>query len=200
MDTLMKVFDKAIESRLDRRCTFIPTTVMSQVDSSAGDKTGFNHSLGKNLIGTIYQPKSLLIDTDTINTLPDRELASGLAEVIELGLVRDAEFFEWQERNMDVLISRDPNALAYAIKRSCEMKAETVSLDELEGGLRAILNFGHTFGHAIENGKWFHGEAVAAGMRVDNIVEQANLPIGPPESMTLETFRSLMALNKLMGC
>ncbi|PRQ47375.1 putative 3-dehydroquinate synthase [Rosa chinensis] len=246
MDTLMKVFDKAIESRLDRRCTFvalgggvvgdmcgyaaasflrgvnfiqIPTTVMAQVDSSVGGKTGINHPLGKNLIGAFYQPQCVLIDTDTLNTLPDRELASGLAEVIKYGLIRDAEFFEWQERNMDALIARDPSALAYAIKRSCENKAEVVSLDEKEGGLRATLNLGHTFGHAIETGlgygKWFHGEAVAAGMvmavdmsyrlgwiddslvkRVHNIVKQAKLPIGPPESVTVETFKAVMAVDK----
>ncbi|XP_052878125.1 3-dehydroquinate synthase, chloroplastic-like isoform X7 [Gossypium arboreum] len=194
MDTLMKVFDKANESRLDRRCTFvalgggvigdmcgfaaasflrsvnfiqIPTTVMAQVDSSVGGKTGINHPLGKNLIGAFYQPQCVLIDTDTLDTLPDRELASGLAEVIKYGLIRDAEFFEWQEKNMEKLIARNPNALAYAIKRSCENKAEVVSFDEKESGLRATLNLGHTFGHTIETGfgygQWLHGEAVAAG-------------------------------------
>nr|KJB48284.1 hypothetical protein B456_008G062200 [Gossypium raimondii] len=194
METLMKVFDKAIESRLDRRCTFvalgggvigdmcgfaaaaflrgvnfiqIPTTVMAQVDSSVGGKTGINHPLGKNLIGAFYQPQCVLIDTDTLSTLPDRELASGLAEVIKYGLIRDAEFFEWQEKNMEKLMARDPDAFAYAIKRSCENKAEVVSLDEKESGLRATLNLGHTFGHAIETGfgygEWLHGEAVAAG-------------------------------------
>uniref|UniRef100_A0A5B7C0L8 3-dehydroquinate synthase n=1 Tax=Davidia involucrata TaxID=16924 RepID=A0A5B7C0L8_DAVIN len=195
MDILMKVFDKAIESRLDRRCTFvalgggvigdmcgfaaasflrgvnfiqIPTTLMSQVDSSVGGKTGINHRLGKNLIGAFYQPQCVLIDTDTLNTLPDKELASGLGEVIKYGLIRDAEFFEWQEKNMQALMARDPSAMAYAIKRSCENKAEVVSLDERESGLRATLNLGHTFGHAIETGygygQWLHGEAVAAGM------------------------------------
>ncbi|KAA3474490.1 3-dehydroquinate synthase, chloroplastic [Gossypium australe] len=214
MDTLMKVFDKAIESRLDRRCTFvalggvvigdmcgfaaasflrgvnfiqIPTTVMAQVDSSVGGKTGINHPLGKNLIGAFYQPQCVLIDTDTLDTLPDRELASGLAEVIKYRLIRDAEFFEWQEKKYGetdckvcktyqknrtyvqsgVVNCRNPNALAYAIKRSCENKAEVVSLDEKESGLRATLNLGHTFGHAIETGfgygQWLHGEAVAAG-------------------------------------
>ncbi|CAN6541505.1 unnamed protein product [Malus baccata var. baccata] len=246
MDTLMKVFDKAIESRLDRRCTFvalgggvigdmcgyaaasflrgvnfiqIPTTVMAQVDSSVGGKTGINHPLGKNLIGAFYQPQCVLIDTDTLNTLPDRELASGLAEVIKYGLIRDADFFEWQERNIQALMARDPAAMAYAIKRSCENKAEVVSLDEKEGGLRATLNLGHTFGHAIETGlgygNWLHGEAVAAGMvmavdmsyrlgwiddalvkRTTNILKQAKLPIAPPESVTIETFRSVMAVDK----
>ncbi|KAK9097741.1 hypothetical protein Syun_024786 [Stephania yunnanensis] len=246
METLMKVFDKAIESRFDRRATFvalgggvigdmcgfaaaaflrgvnfiqIPTTVMAQVDSSVGGKTGINHALGKNLIGAFYQPQCVLVDTDTLNTLPDRELASGIAEVVKYGLIRDAEFFEWQEKNMNALLARDPNALAYAIKRSCENKAEVVSLDEKESGLRATLNLGHTFGHAIEAGfgygRWFHGEAVAAGTvmavdmshrlgwidesivkRVYNILQAANLPIAPPELMTVEMFKSYMAVDK----
>ncbi|KAK6125947.1 hypothetical protein DH2020_040255 [Rehmannia glutinosa] len=246
METLMKVFDKAIESRMDRRCTFvalgggvigdmcgyaaasylrgvnfiqIPTTVMAQVDSSVGGKTGINHPLGKNLIGAFYQPQCVLIDTDTLNTLPDRELASGLAEVIKYGLIRDAEFFEWQERNMFALMARDPSAFAYAIKRSCENKAEVVSLDEKESGLRATLNLGHTFGHAIETGlgygQWLHGEAVAAGtvmavdmshrlgwiddslvQRVHTILQQAKLPTAPPETMTLDMFKSVMAVDK----
>ncbi|TVU10203.1 hypothetical protein EJB05_43715 [Eragrostis curvula] len=194
MDTLMKVFDKAIESRLDRRCTFvalgggvigdmcgfaaaaflrgvnfiqIPTTLMAQVDSSVGGKTGINHPLGKNMIGAFYQPQCVLVDTDTLNTLPDRELASGIAEVVKYGLIRDAPFFEWQEKNMSALLARDPSAVAYAIKRSCENKAEVVAQDEKESGLRATLNLGHTFGHAIETGlgygAWLHGEAIAAG-------------------------------------
>jgi 3-dehydroquinate synthase len=246
MDVLMKVFDKAIESRLDRRCTFIalgggvigdmcgyaaasflrgvnfiqiPTTVMAQVDSSVGGKTGINHSLGKNLIGAFYQPQCVLIDTNTLNTLPERELASGFAEVIKYGLIRDAEFFEWQEKNMKALMARDPDAVAYAIKRSCENKAEVVSLDEKESGLRATLNLGHTFGHAIETGfgygVWLHGEAVAAGMvmaidmsyrlgwidesivkRAENILKQAKLPTAPPETMTVEMFKSVMAVDK----
>ncbi|KAE9606627.1 hypothetical protein Lal_00026133 [Lupinus albus] len=246
MDTLMKVFDKAIESRLDRRSTFvalgggvigdmcgyaaasflrgvnfiqIPTTVMAQVDSSVGGKTGINHRLGKNLIGAFYQPQCVLIDTDTLNTLPERELASGFAEVIKYGLIRDAEFFEWQEKNMHALLARDPNALAYAIKRSCENKAEVVSLDEKESGLRATLNLGHTFGHAIETGvgygQWLHGEAVAAGTvmavdmsyrlgwiddsivkRVGDILKQAKLPTCPPETVTMDMFKSVMAVDK----
>ncbi|RDX90329.1 3-dehydroquinate synthase, chloroplastic, partial [Mucuna pruriens] len=266
MDTLMKVFDKAIESRLDRRCTFvalgggvigdmcgfaasaflrgvnfiqIPTTVMAQVDSSVGGKTGINHHLGKNLIGAFYQPQCVLIDTDTLNTLPERELASGFAEVIKYGLIRDPEFFEWQEKNMQAVMAscfhsdfllfqflqvnvthcRDPGALAYAIKRSCENKAEVVSLDEKESGLRATLNLGHTFGHAIETGlgygQWLHGEAIAAGMvmavdmsyrlgwiddsivkRVGDILKQAKLPTAPPEIMTVDMFKSVMAVDK----
>ncbi|XP_077231021.1 3-dehydroquinate synthase [Tasmannia lanceolata] len=246
MGTLMKVFDKAIESRLDRRCTFvalgggvigdmcgfaaaaflrgvnfiqIPTTLMAQVDSSVGGKTGINHPLGKNMIGAFFQPQCVLIDTDTLNTLPDRELASGIAEVVKYGLIRDAEFFEWQEKNMQALLARDPSVLAYAIKRSCENKAEVVSLDEKESGLRATLNLGHTFGHAIETGfgygQWLHGEAVAAGtvMAVDmsyrlgwiddsivkralNILQEAKLPTAPPEMMTVEKFKASMAVDK----
>ncbi|ESQ31084.1 hypothetical protein EUTSA_v10004219mg [Eutrema salsugineum] len=245
MDTLMKVFDKAIESRLDRRCTFvalgggvigdmcgyaaasylrgvnfiqIPTTVMAQVDSSVGGKTGINHRLGKNMIGAFYQPQCVLVDTNTLNTLPDREMASGLAEVIKYGIIRDAEFFEWQEKNIEALLARDPAALAYAIKRSCENKADVVSQDERESGLRATLNLGHTFGHAIETGfgygEWLHGEAVAAGTvmavdmsyrlgwidesiveRVNNILKRAKLPTTPPESMTVSMFKSIMAVS-----
>ncbi|NP_001339183.1 3-dehydroquinate synthase isoform 1 [Zea mays] len=246
MDTLMKVFDKAVESRFDRRCTFvalgggvigdmcgfaaaaflrgvnfiqIPTTLMAQVDSSVGGKTGINHPLGKNLIGAFYQPQCVLIDTNTLNTLPDRELASGIAEVVKYGLIRDAPFFEWQEKNMPKLLAREPNALAYAIKRSCENKAEVVAQDEKESGLRATLNLGHTFGHAIETGTgygaWLHGEAVAAGTvmatdmshrlgwiddsirkRVVDILKQAKLPIAPPETMTVEKFKNIMAVDK----
>ncbi|KAJ3692806.1 hypothetical protein LUZ60_011901 [Juncus effusus] len=246
METLMKVFDKAVETRLDRKCTFvalgggvigdmcgfaaaaflrgvnfiqIPTTLMAMVDSSVGGKTGINHPLGKNLIGAFYQPQCVLVDTDTLNTLPDRELASGVAEVIKYGLIRDAEFFEWQENNMHALLARDPSALAYAIKRSCENKAEVVSLDEKESGLRATLNLGHTFGHAIETqagyGQWLHGEAVAAGMvmavdmsyrlgwidetilkRTIEILKQSNLPISPPDMMTVDKFKNTMAVDK----
>lgn len=246
MNTLMKVFDKAIETRMDRKCTFvalgggvigdmcgyaaasflrgvnfiqIPTTVMAQVDSSVGGKTGVNHPLGKNLIGAFYQPQCVLVDTDTLNTLPDRELASGIAEVIKYGLIRDAPFFEWQEKNMEALIARDAGALAYAIKRSCENKAEVVSLDEKEGGIRATLNLGHTFGHAIETGlgygEWLHGEAVAAGMamaadmsvrlgwidkplqsRILNLLEKSKLPVAPTRHLTKAMFRSTMSLDK----
>nr|GMD54855.1 3-dehydroquinate synthase, chloroplastic [Ipomoea batatas] len=225
METLMKVFDKAIESRLDRRCTFvalgggvigdmcgyaaasylrgvnfiqIPTTVMAQVDSSVGGKTGINHPLGKNMIGAFYQPQCVLVDTDTLNTLPDRELASGLAEVIKYGLIRDAEFFEWQENNMSALLARDPEAFAYAIKRSCENKAEVVSLDEKESGLRATLNLGHTFGHvmAVDMSRrlgWIDDSLVH---RVDKILQQTKLPTTPPKTMTVEMFKSIMAVDK----
>jgi len=145
----------------------IPTTLLAQVDSSVGGKTGINHRLGKNMIGAFHQPKLVLADTTTLSTLPDREIRAGLAEVIKYGLIGDLPFFEWLEENVDKLVARQPDALAYAIRRSCEAKAEVVAADEREGGLRALLNLGHTFGHAIEAGmgygKWLHGEAVAAG-------------------------------------
>ncbi|MBZ0067446.1 MAG: 3-dehydroquinate synthase [Thiobacillus sp.] len=146
----------------------IPTTLLSQVDSSVGGKTGINHPLGKNMIGAFYQPKVVLADTDTLKTLPPRELSAGLAEVIKYGLIWDAEFLAWLEANMDKLRALDPAAIAHAIYRSCEIKAQVVAQDEREGGIRAILNLGHTFGHAIETGmgygNWLHGEAVGAGI------------------------------------
>ncbi|HEY9099958.1 MAG TPA: 3-dehydroquinate synthase [Thiobacillus sp.] len=146
----------------------IPTTLLSQVDSSVGGKTGINHPLGKNMIGAFYQPKLVLADTDTLKTLPARELSAGLAEIIKYGLIWDAEFLAWLETNMDKLRALDPVAITYAILRSCEIKAQVVAQDEREGGIRAILNLGHTFGHAIETGmgygNWLHGEAVGAGM------------------------------------
>ena len=146
----------------------VPTTLLAQVDSSVGGKTGVNHPKGKNLVGAFHQPKIVLIDIDTLNTLPDRELRAGLAEVIKHGAIADRTFFEWLELNMDALLAKDPDALAHAVQRSCEIKAEVVADDERESGRRAILNFGHTFGHAIERcqgyGDWLHGEAVAAGM------------------------------------
>ena len=146
----------------------VPTTLLAQVDSSVGGKTGVNHRMGKNLIGAFHQPQLVMIDTDTLDTLPDRELKAGLAEVIKYGAICDAEFFAWLEENMQALLHKDAAALAHAIQRSCEIKAEVVAEDEREAGRRAILNFGHTFGHAIEHcqgyGEWLHGEAVAAGM------------------------------------
>ena len=145
----------------------IPTTLLAQVDSSVGGKTAINHPLGKNMIGAFYQPKLVLADIDTLATLPDRELSAGLAEVIKYGLIRDPVFLDWLEANLDALVARDPEALAYAIERSCRNKAEVVAADETEQGERALLNLGHTFGHAIETGlgygEWLHGEAVAAG-------------------------------------
>lgn len=146
----------------------VPTTLLAQVDSSVGGKTGVNHTGGKNLIGAFHQPGLVLIDTDSLNTLPDRELRAGLAEVIKHAAIVDAGYFAWLEDNMEPLLKRDPEALAHAIARSCEIKAAVVAEDEREHGRRALLNFGHTFGHAIENsvgyGEWLHGEAVAAGM------------------------------------
>ncbi|MEZ5515659.1 MAG: 3-dehydroquinate synthase [Steroidobacteraceae bacterium] len=146
----------------------VPTTLLAQVDSSVGGKTGVNHPGGKNLIGAFHQPTAVLVDTATLATLPDRELRAGLAEVIKYGLIRDAEFFAWLERNLDALLARDDAALVHAIQRSCEAKAQIVARDEREQGERALLNLGHTFGHAIEAAthyqSWLHGEAVAAGM------------------------------------
>jgi 3-dehydroquinate synthase len=145
----------------------VPTTLLSQVDSSVGGKTAINHPLGKNMIGAFHQPRLVLADIDTLDTLPDRELRAGLAEVIKYGLIRDREFFDWLEANMPRLLARDADALAFAIERSCRNKAEVVIADETEAGVRALLNLGHTFGHAIETGmgygEWLHGEAVAAG-------------------------------------
>ena len=177
----------------------VPTTLLAQVDSSVGGKTGVNHAQGKNLIGAFHQPKIVLIDTSTLDTLSDRELQAGLAEVIKYGAIADTAFFEWLEGNMPALLDKDPAALAHAIARSCELKAEVVAEDEREGGRRAILNFGHTFGHAIEHcqgyGDWLHGEAVAVGMtmaaelsgleatdldRLRKLIEAAGLPAAPP--------------------
>jgi 3-dehydroquinate synthase len=146
----------------------VPTTLLAQVDSSVGGKTGINHPLGKNMIGAFYQPQLVLCDLSTLNTLPARELSAGLAEVIKYGPIADMVFFDWIEANMDALLARDPASLAHAVKRCCEIKAWVVGQDEREAGLRAILNFGHTFGHAIEAGlgygAWLHGEAVGCGM------------------------------------
>ncbi|MFN7857262.1 MAG: 3-dehydroquinate synthase [Acidovorax sp.] len=146
----------------------IPTTLLSQVDSSVGGKTGINHPLGKNMIGAFYQPERVVCDLDVLASLPPREFSAGLAEIIKYGPIADMAFFEWLEDHMDALIARDGSALAHAVRRSCEIKAGVVAQDERESGLRAILNFGHTFGHAIEAGMgygvWLHGEGVGAGM------------------------------------
>jgi 3-dehydroquinate synthase len=199
----------------------IPTTVMAMVDSSVGGKTGVNHPLGKNMIGAFHQPQCVFIDTTVLDTLPDRELKSGLSEVVKYGLIRDAPFFEWQEANMDKLLQRDAEATRYAIKRSCENKAEVVAADEKEAGVRATLNLGHTFGHAIENGSgygtWLHGEGVSIGTamaatmsekmgwidssltkRIYDIFEKADLPVKLPKGspMTSQTFNKLMSLDK----
>ena len=146
----------------------LPTTLLAQVDSSVGGKTAINHPLGKNMIGAFHQPQVVVCDLDTLSTLPERELRAGLAEVIKYGPIADWAFFEWIERHVDDLLAREPRAMLHAVKRSCEIKADVVARDEREGDLRAVLNFGHTFGHAIEAGlgfgTWLHGEAVAAGM------------------------------------
>jgi 3-dehydroquinate synthase len=193
-ETLNLIFDALLTQRAERKTTLIalgggvigdltgfaaacyqrgmpfiqiPTTLLAQVDSSVGGKTGINHPLGKNMIGAFYQPQLVLADTETLNTLPARELSAGLAEVIKYGLIRDLPFLEWLEANMDALMARDTAALTYAIRRSCENKAEVVAADERESGQRALLNLGHTFGHAIETGmgygNWLHGEGVSAG-------------------------------------
>jgi 3-dehydroquinate synthase len=186
----------------------VPTTLLSQVDSSVGGKTAINHPLGKNMIGAFYQPRLVLADISTLSTLPDRELKAGLAEVIKYGLIRDLPFLEWIEANLERLLARDGEALAEAVERSCRNKAEVVAADETEQGERATLNLGHTFGHAIETGlgygEWLHGEAVAAGAvmaaelsrrlgwlsdadvaRVRRIHERAGLPVkGPPSAPT----------------
>ncbi len=197
----------------------IPTTLLAQVDSSVGGKTGVNHALGKNMIGAFYQPACVLIDTDTLGTLPDKELSAGLAEVIKYGIIRDPEFFVWLEANMDKLLARDTAALTYAIERSCRNKAEVVAADEKETGQRALLNLGHTFGHAIETGSgygaWLHGQAVAAGMvmaadlsarlgwidagevtRIRNLIARARLPVQGPPGLDAARMRELMAVDK----
>ena len=196
----------------------IPTTLLAQVDSSVGGKTAINHPLGKNMIGAFYQPRLVLADIDTLGTLPDRELSAGLAEVIKYGLIRDPVFLDWLEANLDALVARDPEALAYAIERSCRNKAEVVAADETEQGERALLNLGHTFGHAIETGlgygEWLHGEAVAAGTmmaaelsrrlgwidtaavaRIEALFERARLPVWGPR-MGVERYVELMSHDK----
>lgn len=192
----------------------VPTTLLAQVDSSVGGKTGVNHEKGKNLIGAFHQPQVVLIDTDTLNSLPVRELKAGLAEVIKYGAICDREFFAWLESNMGSLLEKDPEALAYAIQRSCELKAEVVAQDERESGRRAILNFGHTFGHAIEHclgyGQWLHGEAVAAGMvmaaelsgiaaadcaRLSELITAAGLPTQAP-AIASEHWLDAMGMDK----
>jgi 3-dehydroquinate synthase len=196
----------------------VPTTLLAQVDSSVGGKTGINHPLGKNMIGAFHQPRAVLIDTDCLRTLPDRELSAGLAEVIKYGAIRDAPFFAWLEANMDALLARDPSALQHAIHESCRIKADIVVADERESSERALLNFGHTFGHAIETamgyGAWLHGEAVAAGMvlaaalservqgfsavdrvRLEALILRARLPVAPP-ALSLPRWRELLARDK----
>lgn len=226
MDELSKVLDACMTAKLDRKSTLIalgggvigdmtgfaaaiyqrgikfvqiPTSLMAMVDSSVGGKTAVNHPQGKNMIGAFYQPECVIIDTKTLDTLPSREYLSGISEIIKYGLIRDGPFFEWLETNMDALVDRDPKTVAESVRRSCENKADVVAADEKEGGVRATLNLGHTFGHAIENGMgygaWLHGEAVGTGMlmaadmscrmglikndlkqRISDILDKAKLP------------------------
>ena len=196
----------------------VPTTLLAQVDSSVGGKTAINHPLGKNMIGAFYQPHLVLCDLATLQTLPPRELSAGLAEVIKYGPIYDMVFFDWIEANVDALVALEPAALAHAVKRSCEIKAEVVAQDERETGLRAILNFGHTFGHAIESGlgygEWLHGEAVGCGMvmaahlshklggvdaafvaRLTRLIQRAGLPITGP-ALGAERYLELMRVDK----
>ncbi|MDP2247543.1 MAG: 3-dehydroquinate synthase [Nitrosomonadales bacterium] len=244
-DTLNLIYDALLKNRCERTTTLIalgggvigdltgyaaatylrgvpfiqvPTTLLSQVDSSVGGKTGINHPLGKNMIGAFYQPQVVLADIATLNTLPDRELAAGMAEVIKYGLIRDVDFFEWIERNIDKLNALDAEAMSYAIYRSCQNKAEVVAADERESGERALLNLGHTFGHAIENamgyGVWLHGEAVAAGTmmaadlsrrlnwlsetdidRIRHLLVAAKLPVDAPD-LGVDRYLDLMGLDK----
>lgn len=246
LETLNQIFDGLLEARHNRTTTImalgggvvgdmagfaaacyqrgvdfiqLPTTLLSMVDSSVGGKTGVNHRLGKNMIGAFYQPQAVIADMSVLESLPPRELSAGIAEVIKYGLISDREFFEWLESNLPDLLARDPKAMAYAVKRSCENKAWVVARDEREGGLRAILNLGHTFGHAIEThqgyGVWLHGEAVAAGMvmaadlshrrgaisadelaRIVRVLERAHLPVKAPASMTPDDFLQLMGVDK----
>lgn len=244
--TLQQVFDALLAARHDRKTTLIalgggvigdmtgfaaacyqrgvdfiqvPTTLLSQVDSSVGGKTGINHPAGKNMLGAFYQPKAVVIDTDSLLTLPAREVSAGLAEIIKYGLIRDTAFLDWLEANMSGLRALDAALITEAVARSCQIKAEVVAADEREGGVRAILNLGHTFGHAIEAhqgyGQWLHGEAVGAGMvmaldlsrrlgwltleelrRGRDIVAAAGLPVSPPANMTVDDFMRLMAVDK----
>jgi len=244
-DTLNTIYDALINARCERNTTLIalgggvigdltgyaaatylrgvpfiqmPTTLLSQVDSSVGGKTGINHPQGKNMIGAFYQPQLVLIDIDTLHTLPQRELSAGIAEVIKYGLIRDVKFFEWLEVNMAKLMALDEATVAEAVYRSCQNKADVVAADEKEAGERALLNLGHTFGHAIENamgyGVWLHGEAVAAGtimaaelslkmgwlqaddmQRIKTIFTAAKLQQTPP-ALGIEKYLELMGLDK----
>ena len=243
--TLNQIFDQLIEKRCERKTTLIalgggvvgdmtgfaaatyqrgapyiqiPTTLLAQVDSAVGGKTAINHPQGKNMIGAFYQPKLVLADTDLLDTLPKREFSAGMAEVIKYGLIRDLPFFEWLEANVERIMARDPDAIIHAVYESCRNKAEVVALDEKENGIRAILNLGHTFGHAIETATgyktWLHGEAVAMGIilaaklsqvegmsdvtnlaRTKGLLLRAKLPIAAPNLGT-QTYLSHMARDK----
>jgi len=246
LDTVNEIFTHLLQNRFDRQSTLIalgggvvgdivgfaaacyqrginfiqvPTTLLAQVDSSVGGKTGVNHALGKNMIGAFFQPSCVVADTGTLNTLEDRQLSAGLAEVIKYGLIGDLEFFEWIESNIASVLERDTEALTIAIERSCRNKASVVAADEREGGIRALLNLGHTFGHAIETamgyGNWLHGEAVAAGTcmaarlsrrmgwlteadveRIVDLFERARLPTTPPKEIGPMKFMGLMSVDK----
>jgi len=246
LDELNRVFTALLSENFDRGCTLIalgggvigdmtgyaaasyqrgvdyiqiPTTLLAQVDSSVGGKTAVNHVLGKNMIGAFHQPVAVLADMSTLDTLDDRELKAGLAEVIKYGFIIDADFFAWLENNIDALLARDAVTTAHAVQRSCEIKARVVEADEREHGQRALLNLGHTFGHAIEAamgyGVWLHGEAVGAGMsmaldtpqrlgliseatrdRGVALIQRCGLPIAPPDTMTHELFLKYMARDK----
>jgi len=246
LETLNRIFDALLTNRFNRSCCLValgggvvgdmagfaaasyqrgvdfiqlPTTLLAQVDSSVGGKTGVNHPLGKNMIGAFHQPRCVLADTDTLDTLDDRQLSAGIAEVIKYGLIQDAEFFSWLEQNMELLLARNPAALIHAIERSCQCKAEIVAADERESGERALLNLGHTFGHAIETGtgygSWLHGEGVAVGMimaaelsarhgwmseadveRIRALLLRARLPVTPPAEISRKRFLELMAVDK----
>ncbi|RFA39559.1 3-dehydroquinate synthase [Alkalilimnicola ehrlichii] len=245
LDSALQIYDALLAQRMDRQTTLIalgggvigdltgfaaatyqrgvhfiqiPTTLLAQVDSSVGGKTGVNHPLGKNMIGAFHQPRCVLADTDTLLSLPERELKAGIAEVIKYGLIRDRAFFQWLQNNIEALLERNPEALAYAIEQSCRNKAEVVAADEREANQRALLNLGHTFGHAIETEtgytSWLHGEAVATGMAMaahmshelgwldeaeqratEALLAAAELPLTPPP-MTPERFLELMAVDK----
>lgn len=244
-ETLNSIFDTMLAERCDRMTTVIalgggvvgdmagfaaatyqrgvpyiqiPTTLLAQVDSSVGGKTAINHPLGKNMIGAFYQPRLVLSDLSTLSSLPRRELSAGLAEVVKYGAIMDADFFAWLEKNMERLMARDPDALGYAVEQSCKSKADIVAADEREVGRRALLNFGHTFGHAIEAGlgfgTWLHGEAVSAGMllaaslsarqgelsendlsRLADVLERAGLPVRPP-ALGAQRYLELMGYDK----
>ena len=246
LETMNLIFDELLERRHERSTTLIalgggvtgditgfaaavyqrgvnfiqvPTTLLSQVDSSVGGKTGVNHPLGKNMIGAFYQPQCVLADISVLNSLPVRELQAGLAEVIKYGLLGNAGFFAWLEQHIEALLARDPVLLAEAVRICCAEKARIVAADEKEGGIRALLNLGHTFGHAIEAamgyGNWLHGEAVGTGMvmaadlsrrlgwisaedalRARRLIERAGLPVCPPAEMTAGQFMELMAVDK----
>ena len=246
LEVWQRIFDALLGARFNRQCTIlalgggvigdmagfaaacyqrgvqflqVPTTLLAQVDSSVGGKTGVNHPLGKNMIGAFYQPRCVVADTTTLNTLADRQLSAGIAEVIKYGLINDAPFFGWLEQNVHLLMRRDPGALAHAVRRSCEDKAEIVAADELEAGRRALLNLGHTFGHAIETGAgygaWLHGEAVAVGIcmaadlsrrlgwidegvlgRIFQLLRAAGLPTSAPPGIGPDRFLELMAVDK----